>query len=209
MPAEAKIINVDYPAVAKSGETVDVTTTVKNDGTEPARLYAELFDADTNTSVNFNSTVTPVNPGESANIVNQFLMPAANFNFFISAGHEVLKMLPVGTVVAWLKNLSGTPALPDGWAECNGQTVDDADSPYYGQTLPNLNGENRFLRGSSSSGNTGGRNDHWHRVEHADEPGEHTRYPHGWVRSSGQGHWCGPENHLPPYYEVVWIIKIK
>jgi len=33
-----------------------------------------------------------------------------------------------------------TPYLSDGWAECNGQALSDADSPYNGFTLPDLNG---------------------------------------------------------------------
>jgi len=33
-----------------------------------------------------------------------------------------------------------TPYLADAWLECNGQVVNDADSPYNGETLPDLNG---------------------------------------------------------------------
>lgn len=62
--------------------------------------------------------------------------------------------MPVGSIVAWHKSFTNTPALPAGWMECNGQAVSDASSPYNGQTLPNLNGEARFLRGSSTSGVT-------------------------------------------------------
>ena len=61
-------------------------------------------------------------------------------------------VMPIGSIVAWHKNLVGTPALPTGWAECNGQTISDAASPYNGTALPNLNGEARFLRGSTTSG---------------------------------------------------------
>ena len=63
-------------------------------------------------------------------------------------------VLPVGSIVAWHKSFANTPALPTGWAECNGQTVTDGASPYNGQALPNLNGEGRFLRGSATSGTT-------------------------------------------------------
>ena len=60
---------------------------------------------------------------------------------------------PVGSIVAWHGSHAGTPALPpDGWVECNGQTVADSASPYDGQVVPNLNGEHRFLRGSHTSG---------------------------------------------------------
>ncbi len=61
-------------------------------------------------------------------------------------------VVPIGSIVAWHKNLFGTPSLLDGWVECNGQVVDDPESPYDGQTLPDLNGEKRFLRGGATSG---------------------------------------------------------
>lgn len=61
-------------------------------------------------------------------------------------------MVPIGSIVAWHKDLFGTSALPDGWVECNGQTLSDPDSPFVGQTIPDLNGEGRFLRGGTSSG---------------------------------------------------------
>ena len=59
---------------------------------------------------------------------------------------------PIGSIVAWDKNLTGTPALPSGWVQCDGQTLNDADSPLNGQVIPNLNGTAKFLRGSSVSG---------------------------------------------------------
>ncbi len=61
-------------------------------------------------------------------------------------------IVPIGSIIAWHKSLRGTPALPNGWVECNGQTISDGDSPYNGQGVPDLNGERRFLRGSDVSG---------------------------------------------------------
>lgn len=58
-------------------------------------------------------------------------------------------IVPVGSIMAWYKSLKGTPDLPEGWMECDGSLVRDADSPYNGQTIPDLNGEERFLRGTS------------------------------------------------------------
>ncbi len=68
--------------------------------------------------------------------------------------------VPIGTIMAWHKSLAGTPALPEGWVECNGQVLNDAGSPYNGQTMPDLNntpsggytGGGRFLRGGTVSG---------------------------------------------------------
>ncbi len=68
--------------------------------------------------------------------------------FAIQAGNGA----PIGTILAWHKNFPKTPPLSYGWVECNGQVLDDTNSPYNGQTIPNLNGEARFLRGSSVSG---------------------------------------------------------
>jgi len=75
--------------------------------------------------------------------------------------------VPIGAVLPWLKSLTGTPGIPDGWVECNGQTLNDTNSPYNGQTIPDLNGytgTQRFLRGGGNadgstptvSGGTGG-----------------------------------------------------
>lgn len=61
---------------------------------------------------------------------------------------------PVGTVMAWHKNLPGVPALEVGgeWVECNGQTLSDAASPLNGRVIPDLNGTGLFIRGGAMSG---------------------------------------------------------
>lgn len=61
---------------------------------------------------------------------------------------------PIGSIVAWHRDFGSgaVPPLPSGWLECDGQTVDDAASPLDGLALPNLNGESRFVRGSTLSG---------------------------------------------------------
>ena len=120
--------------------------------------------------------------------------------------------IPVGAIFAWAKSLSGVPPLPEGWVECNGQTIDDPESPLNGVTLPDLNSSNRFLRGNTSSGSTGGAStaDHDHQI-----------YPH----SGTYGQSSGPTEYVvismvsattytapgiqPPFYDVVWIVKIK
>ena len=42
--------------------------------------------------------------------------------------------------------------MPGLWVEMNGQTISDSDSVYDGVTIEDLNGDDRFLRGSSTSG---------------------------------------------------------
>lgn len=111
--------------------------------------------------------------------------------------------VPVGTILAWHKSATGTPALPDGWLECNGQTVFDAESPYYTGAVPDLNGGNRFMRGNSASGAEGGSATHTHSFQNTstDMAPDASHYT--------DGSFTNPANHLPPYFDVVWIIRIK
>lgn len=121
-------------------------------------------------------------------------------------------IVPVGGVVAWLKSYTNTPALPSEYVECNGQALTgggaDAQSVYNGQTIPDLNGvtnvaNHRFLRGQAASGGTGGSHCHTHIIS-----------------SLICGCWLTCQllsadmvldtvNHLPEYYEVVWVMRIK
>jgi len=66
-----------------------------------------------------------------------------------------LKM-PFGTIMAWVpspsKDANGEfsvtdPVIPEGWARCDGTTINDG--PWAGHTLPNLNHEHYFLRGGN------------------------------------------------------------
>ena len=71
--------------------------------------------------------------------------------------HRAAMSPPIGSIIAWHKDLAGVPALPDGWVECDGGTVSDADSPLNGQAIPDLNtavdySAGRFLRGGATSG---------------------------------------------------------
>jgi hypothetical protein len=73
--------------------------------------------------------------------------------------------VPIGSILPWYKSLTGVPALPYGWVECNGQTLSDVHSPLNGQVIPNLNGNASgadtfsnsktavYLRGGANSGN--------------------------------------------------------
>jgi len=139
--------------------------------------------------------------------------------FFWFAGPSLAKGqmddMPIGSVVAWLKSVPGTPALPAGWVECNGQVLSDIGSIYNGQAIPNLNGTGggvpRFLRGAATSGAAGGNENHAHVIQapnNANCSGE---------CGSGCCSWsAGPSSitsesspTLPSYYEVVWILKVK
>lgn len=137
--------------------------------------------------------------------------------------------VPVGGVVAWLKSYTNTPALPSGFVECNGQTLSDADSVYNGQVIPNLNGSGggtqRFLRGATTSGTTGGEDTHT--LTEGEIP-SHTHIQYGNVSTAGNnfvsltgqnaaingnntgatGGGSAHENR-PPFYEIVWVMRIK
>lgn len=120
---------------------------------------------------------------------------------------------PIGSIISWLKTFTNTPALPGGWVECNGQSLSDAESVYNGQTIPDLNGDNRFMRGNSTSGGTGG-----------DEAMAHTHTVtannSGAAEGSGGGDWnhtgltvgssaASNDENRPPFYDVVWIMRVK
>ena len=142
---------------------------------------------------------------------------------------------PIGAIFPWLKSFANTPALISGWVECNGQTLNDGDSVYNGQVIPNLNGNNQFMRGNSTSGGTGGSATMAH---------EHNLFSGGTVattsgsasnkisthstaaQTAGDDNWgAGATYNLqrmqkqtetqsntenrPPFYNVVWIMRIK
>ncbi|NOT02063.1 MAG: hypothetical protein HOP29_15735 [Phycisphaerales bacterium] len=79
--------------------------------------------------------------------------------------HQAAFQPPIGSIIAWHKNLPGVPALPDGWIECTNPsgtaTINASGSPLNGQLIPPLNdtppvgytGGGRFLRGGMGSGN--------------------------------------------------------
>ncbi len=62
--------------------------------------------------------------------------------------------VPIGCPIPWLKTLTGVPALPANFVECNGQVLSDAASALNGQTIPDLNAGNVVLTGNSTSGGT-------------------------------------------------------
>lgn len=126
-------------------------------------------------------------------------------NAYITDKREFVKGArePLGSVKAWLKSFTGSIALSYGWVECNGQVLSDSASPYDGETIPDLNasaGTARFLRGSTTSGATGGSETHAHAIP-AGGPISNA----GVLGASG----TSATSTLPSYYEVVWIMKVK
>jgi len=121
----------------------------------------------------------------------------------------VFGIVPIGSIVAWAKNLPSVPDLPASFVECNGQVLSDADSPLNGQTIPDLNasaGTERFLRGSTTSGATGGAETHSHTTA-VDNP--RNEGAGAAVANSEFGDAVTTESSLPSYYEVVWVMRVK
>lgn len=106
--------------------------------------------------------------------------------------HDVgfLSTLPLGSIIAWHRDLlePAVVSLPPGWVECNGQTLDDPESPFHGNIIPNLNLVDRddplagheggaFLRGAPQSGAF--QQDQLQSHTHRDAGHAHPRNPEG------------------------------
>ncbi len=131
----------------------------------------------------------------------------------ITAGPYLHSVVPIGTIMAWAKDISGVPALADSWVECNGQTINDPQSLLNGQIIPDLNGQNRFLRGSGNSGATGG--NEFQDLKHNHNFGTYEFETYGRDKDAVinvEGVKSSKLNNVdirPPFYDVIWIMRIK
>lgn len=112
----------------------------------------------------------------------------------ISTKQGLTNIAPIGSVMAWLKTFTGVPSLPDNWAECDGSVINDSASPMNGQTLPDMNGENRVLLGHSASGTKGGSLTHSHGIGSyvAANESAHTHNPGTLATDTVTNHQHGP-----------------
>ena len=89
------------------------------------------------------------------------------------------------------------PRLPEGWVECNGQVLDDTESPLHGQMIPDLNAAGRFLRGAIESGIL--QEDTMQDHTHLDSGHNHSFYvsdygfPDGSSDRTANYYWMNPE----------------
>ena len=136
-------------------------------------------------------------------------------------------IVPIGGVIAWLKSFTGTPSLPSGFVECNGQTLDDSDSVFDNEVIPDLNGDNQFVRGNSTSGGTGGASSviaqlatQGGAVNYGDttllrDDSSNNNWIRGMTAAAGSIDFAPLKNRtvsfsiIPPYYNVVWIMRVK
>ena len=130
-------------------------------------------------------------------------------------------LVPIGSIVAWHKTLTGVPALGEAWMECDGTAITDAESPMNGQNTPNLNGAvaggllGRFLRGDTTSGTLQADDNkpHTHDVTKATVLGGGSTYidTNSSVSATGTEATSstGTLESRPYNMTVVWIIRIK
>lgn len=120
--------------------------------------------------------------------------------------------VPIGSIIPWTKSFTGVATLANQgrteFVEYNGQVLSDASSPLNGQTLPNLNsGQNRFLRGNSTSGTTSGAATHTHTLSFSISSAAASS---DIAPITNLNSPTGNNNVLPvPAYDVVWIGRIK
>jgi hypothetical protein len=119
---------------------------------------------------------------------------------------------PVGCVTGYLKSLANVPALPGSWVECTGQIINDAGSPLNGANAPDLNGAQGgapcFLRGAMASGSTGGDEFHSHGLALNVNGGIGAQGADLSVFPPGN-YTSDPASSLPPYCDVVWVMRVK
>ena len=155
----------------------------------------------TNSGNSENST-TIIGSGGTTVVPNVNDVPAAVPSPNKSERPEVPGSIPIGSVVAWLRSYTNTPALPQQWVECNGQLLNLPGSPYDGMSIPDLNGadgrQKRFLRGSTQSGAVGGAETHNHGFYLIERSAKRV------INVSARNE----ASSLPPYYEVIWIMKV-
>lgn len=132
--------------------------------------------------------------------------------------------VPIGGIVPFHKDFDGSVTLPAEFEECDGTTINDADSPLDGVTKPDLQGQNRHIRGNSTSGGTGGassvslstselaNHDHFFELssgsDSPDAPAEDLDPSGSNVDTSNTG---GDSSHPnePPYFDTVMAMRVK
>ena len=116
-------------------------------------------------------------------------------------------IVPIGAVIDWHKDLAGVPALLPSFVQCDGQVLDDFESPLHGQTIPNLNGLGHFTRGGAVSGTTGGTTTHNHTTTMSKRATINAGGGcYGYLQSAFSTLWTA---HIPVNTSMVKIMRVK
>lgn len=134
-------------------------------------------------------------------------------------------IVPIGGILPWAKSISGIPALPSQFVECNGQTLSDADSPINGEVIPDYNGFTgtpNYLRGggnsdgstavASSGASDGGTEQHQHSGNTGNASDDFTNKTTTGTPSMDQHthpFTTGNTATLPTYASICYIMRIK
>jgi len=114
--------------------------------------------------------------------------------------------IPIGTIVAFHIAL-GSEFISSDYMACDGSTVTKTDSPLYGETVPDLNSGNVYLRGSDTAGVTSGSNaPHTHTLPTWPVGCDNQVGPYPLVYVSGLVQ--GNANGEPPYINIKWYMKV-
>ena len=130
----------------------------------------------------------------------------------IKQNQGYFSMLPIGSIIAWHRDMLGAEkrliGLPPGWVECNGQKIDDPESLYHNLKIPDLNGDERFLRGGKDSGEE--QIDWMQNHTHKDKGHTHYRNKEeapeiAWRNVPADGEFVADvgEKHIPYYLDSV------
>ncbi len=98
-----------------------------------------------------------VNIGEET-VTGASIVPGSIEQVHLSPDITLPSGVPVGTVITWWRFDESTPIPSDEWVIADGSVLDDSESPFDQQALPNL--VDRFVMGTSPAniGQTGGNN---------------------------------------------------
>jgi hypothetical protein len=133
---------------------------------------------------------------------NQFNALKALIDALAAQLAAVSGLVPIGAVIPWFKDTPGVPALPANFVECNGQVLNDPESPLDGQFMPDINtGAQRFIRGGVNSGALGGIDSF--STAQADNAGL------GAVQNFVTIDFSPGAQPFPPYITAVYVIRVK
>jgi len=120
---------------------------------------------------------------------------------------QFTSVVPIGGIIGWNKSLAGTPALSRSFVECNGQVLNDPESPLHGETIPELNTSNSMLYGNATSGSTTAKTTaHTHTIKVNNDS---TNAVVSTTGANFDKSFIATNASPAGSYSVVWIIRVK